>query len=57
MSLWLLPAQEVDHLDQVLEEQRLQAALNERKMQQLLGQERLRGDQLRMLRDNAITQR
>ena len=57
MSLRLLPAQEVDHLDQVLEEQRLQAALNERKMQQLLGQERLRGDQLRMLRDNAITQR
>ena len=57
LSLWLLPAQEVDHLDQVLEEQRLQAALNERKMQQLLGQERLRGDQLRMLRDNAITQR
>ena len=35
----------------------VQAALKERKLQQVLSQERLRSDQLRMLRDNAIVQR
>ena len=48
---------EVKHLDLLLEDERMQAALNERKLQQLLGQEQLRSDQLRVLRDNAIVQR
>ena len=48
---------EVQHLDLLLEDERLQAALKERKLQQVLSQERLRSDQLRMLRDNAIVQR